>query len=73
MPRVTLGTGHVASQNINMIAGIGANATAAQNLLATLSGSVSQMVQQLYSPGGSNPQFTPGVYNEHWWQSREMR
>src|SRR5205809_756953 len=71
-PRVTLGTGNVAVQNINTIPGIGANSTSASNILATLSGSVSSITQQLYSPGGANPKFLPGVYNEHWWRSREM-
>ena len=40
IPRVTLGTGNVGTQNITTIAGIGANSTLASNLLTTLAGSV---------------------------------
>jgi Carboxypeptidase regulatory-like domain len=72
MPRVALGVGNVATQNIQTISGIGANATAASSDLATLSGSVSQVLQQFYSPGGANPKFVPGLRNDHNWRQKEM-
>jgi hypothetical protein len=72
MPRVVLGVGNVATQNIQTISGIGANATAAGNDLAVLAGSVAQQLQQFYSPGGANPKFVPGLRNDHNWRQKEM-
>jgi hypothetical protein len=72
MPRVVLGVGNVGTQNILTIPGIGANGTAAGNYLSVLAGSVSQVIQNLYSPGGANPKFVPGLRNDHTWQEKEM-
>jgi len=71
IPRVTLGTGNVGTQNITTIAGIGANSTLASNLLTTLAGSVGSTLQMFYSPGGSNPQYLPFGQEQHTWDTRE--
>ena len=72
VPRVTLGVAASSgTQNITTISGIGANGTAAGNLLATLAGSVASETQQFYSPGGANPQFVSGVNGQRTWHSRE--
>jgi Carboxypeptidase regulatory-like domain len=72
IPRVALGVGNVGTQNILTIPGIGTNGSSAASLLSDLSGSVSQELQQLYSAGGANPQFTNGLRNNHNWNSKEM-
>ena len=71
IPRVTLGTGNVGTQNITTIAGIGANSTLASNLLTTLAGSVGSLTQMFYSPGGSNPQYLPFGQEQHTWDTHE--
>ena len=72
VPRITLGVAATAgTQNINTIAGIGANATQAGNILSTLAGSVASETQQYYSPGGANPQWIPGENAQHTWHNLE--
>jgi Carboxypeptidase regulatory-like domain/TonB dependent receptor len=71
IPRVTLGTGNVGTQNITTIAGIGANSTLASNLLTTLAGSVGSLTQMFYSPGGTNPQYLPFGQEQHTWDTHE--
>jgi hypothetical protein len=71
IPRVTLGTGNVGTQNITTINGIGANGALASNLLTTLAGSVGSTTQMFYSPGGSNPQYLPFGQEQHTWDTRE--
>ena len=71
IPRVTLGTGNVGTQNITTISGIGANSTLANNLLTTLAGSVGSLTQMFYSPGGSNPQYLPFGQEQHTWDTKE--
>jgi hypothetical protein len=71
MPRVVIGPGSVPVVNINTIAGIGANATAAENLLMNLAGSVANVRQAFNSPGGTNPQFVAGEGKQRVWQQRE--
>ena len=72
VPRVMLGTGNVATQNIRTIDGIGANGEAADSLLATLSGSVASVTQMFYAPPAGNPRFTPGAYDNRTYRQREM-
>ncbi len=72
MPRITLGVGNVGTQNILNIPQIGTNGTSAANDLATLAGSVSQVVQQFYTAGGANPTFTPGLRDNNRFASKEM-
>jgi hypothetical protein len=71
IPRVTIGTGNVGTQNITTIPGIGANSTLATNLLTDLAGSVGSLTQMFYSPGGSNPQYLPFGQEQHTWITRE--
>jgi len=72
MPRVILGTGNVATQNIRTIDGIGPNGATADSLLATLTGSVASITQMFYAPPGRNPQFTAGAYNRRTYRQREL-
>jgi len=72
VPRVTLGiAASTGTQNINTISGIGANATQANNILATLTGSVASENQQFYSPGGASPQWISGENAQHTWHNHE--
>jgi len=72
VPRVNLGVASATgTQNITTITGIGANGTAAGNILSELAGSVSNEAQQFYSPGGPNPQFISGENSQHTWRNRE--
>jgi hypothetical protein len=71
IPRVTLGTGNVGTQNITTIAGIGANSTTATNLLTDLAGSVGSLTEMFYSPGGANPQYLPFGQEQHTWITHE--
>ena len=72
VPRITLGiAASTGTQNINTISGIGANATQAGNILATLAGSVASETQQYYSPGGPNPQWISGENAQHTWHNHE--
>jgi hypothetical protein len=71
IPRVTLGTGNVGTQNITTIAGIGANATTATNLLTNLAGSVGSLTEMFYSPGGTDPQYLPFGQEQHTWITHE--
>lgn len=72
MPRVNLGTGGVAVQNVERIAGIGQNLTAARNLLLDLSGSVTSVVQAFNATGGSNPQYEEGLFKYRHWRRPEV-
>jgi hypothetical protein len=73
IPRVTLGTGNVGTQNITTINGIGANGTTASNLLTDLAGSVGSLTQMFYSPGGPNPQYLPFGQEQHTWITHEWQ
>jgi hypothetical protein len=77
VPRVYLGNNAVIpitniSTGANPIPGIGANATAAQNLLATLTGTVQFANQTNNSPGGKNPVFLPGETRFREWHQNEF-
>jgi hypothetical protein len=72
MPRAVFGQGGAATQNINNIAGIGQNNTAANNLLYNLSGSLANARQAFNSPGGSSPVFVAGEPKQRTWQQREF-
>ncbi len=71
IPRVTIGTGNVGTQNITTINGIGANSSLANNVLTTLAGSVGSTLQMFYSPGGTNPQYLPFGQEQHTWITHE--
>jgi hypothetical protein len=79
--RITFGGNTtVPAQNIstgNAIAGIGANATLATNILYDLTGTVSNVstngvFQTNYSPGGKNPVFLPGETRFREWHQNEL-
>jgi hypothetical protein len=72
MPRVNLGTGGVAVQNIERLPGIGQNLTAARNLLLDLSGSVNSVVQAFNATGGSNPQYEENLFKYRHWRRPEV-
>jgi len=69
MPEAQIGAGAVPAQGIG--AEFGQNVAGAQNLLYDLSGSLALFVQQLNSPGGPNPQYIPGEFNQRTWRQRE--
>ena len=72
VPRINLGiAASTGTQNINTIAGIGANSSQAGNILATLAGSIATEAQQYYSPGGANPQWIPYENAQHTWHNHE--
>jgi len=76
VPRITLGVAtNAPTQNIstgNAISGLtSTNITTANNLLATLTGSVGSENQFFYSPGGNNPQWIAGENAQHTWRQRE--
>ncbi|MGA3242136.1 MAG: TonB-dependent receptor, partial [Bryobacteraceae bacterium] len=72
VPRVTLGVAaSTGTQNINTISGIGANGTAAGNLLALLAGSVASQNQYFFATAGNNPVYLPGQNAQHTWKERE--
>lgn len=71
MPRVNIGQGIIPVANFQNIPGIGANRTAAENMLNDLSGSVTSVIQAFNAPGGSNPQYLPGEVKARVWRSRE--
>jgi hypothetical protein len=72
VPRVTLGVAaSTGTQNINTISGIGANGTAAGNLLALLAGSVASQNQYFFATAGTNPVYLPGQNAQHTWKERE--
>jgi hypothetical protein len=72
VPTVTIGAGSVAVTGIGSIAGIGQNQTAAQNLLTTLSGSVSQVSNGYAVATGVNPQWVPGYPSIRVWHQRDI-
>jgi Carboxypeptidase regulatory-like domain len=72
LPRVNIGSGGAAVQNINNISGIGNNNTTATNILNNLTGSVASVDQAFNSPGGRNPQFLAGEGKQRTWQQREF-
>jgi hypothetical protein len=69
-PEADTGAGAVPFQNISTIAGIGTNASQAQNMLADLSGSLTQWVQAFNSAGGKNPTYIPGEPVQRTWRQR---
>jgi hypothetical protein len=56
----------------NPIAGIGTNATTANNLLFNLTGSVAYATELNISTGGKNPIFLPGLNPYRSWHQNEM-
>jgi hypothetical protein len=71
LPGAIIGAGSIPIVNISTITGIGANQTAAQNLLADLSGSLSGWTQAFNSAGGLHPTYVPGETNRRDWKQRE--
>jgi hypothetical protein len=76
-PRVYLGQNALLpvtniSTGSNPIPGIGSNATAAQNVLLTLAGTVQFANQTNNSPGGKNPAFLPGETRFREWHQNEF-
>ncbi len=71
LPAAVTGAGSVAFANISTISGIGANLTAAQNILGDLSGSLSGWTQSFNSAGGTNPSYIPGETDRRDWRQRE--
>lgn len=72
LPDAILGAGSIPVANISTITGIGANATAAQNLLTDLSGSLSGWEQSFNSAGGKNPGYIPGEQDRRDWRQHEF-
>jgi outer membrane receptor protein involved in Fe transport len=72
MPRANLGPNVAPIQNLGSISGIGPNLGRAEAVLSELSGSVSNVVQGFYSPGGPDPVFLPGEVNGRNWRQREF-
>ncbi len=68
---LTIGSGAAPPQNINTIPGIGLNSGQAIGVLNDLAGSLSSTRQRFYSPGGPNPQFVAGEYNQKTWRQGE--
>ncbi len=71
IPAAITGAGSIPITNISTIAGIGANSTQAQNLLADLSGSLSGWEQSFNSAGGKNPTYIPGETDRRDWRQHE--
>ncbi|MFN9922178.1 MAG: carboxypeptidase-like regulatory domain-containing protein [Acidobacteriota bacterium] len=71
MPRVNIGQGILPVANFQNIPGLGANRTAAENMLNDLSGSVASLIQAFNAPGGANPQYLAGEFKARVWRSRE--
>src|SRR5579871_1709489 len=71
LPDAIIGAGSVPFANITTIAGIGANSTAAQNLLGDLSGSLNGWEQSFNSAGGKNPSYIPGETDRRDWRQHE--
>ncbi|HTS24265.1 MAG TPA: TonB-dependent receptor [Bryobacteraceae bacterium] len=71
LPDAIIGAGSVAVTNISTINGIGANLTAAQNLLLDLSGSLNGWEQSFNSAGGLHPSYIPGETDRRDWRQRE--
>jgi hypothetical protein len=72
LPRVLLGSGGAAVQNITNITGIGANSGLATTILNNLAGSVARVDQAFNSPGGQNPVFLAGEGKQRTWREREF-
>ncbi len=71
LPDAITGAGSIPFANISTISGIGANSTAAQNLLGDLAGSLSGWEQSFNSAGGTNPQYVPGETDRRDWRQHE--
>jgi hypothetical protein len=72
VPQADTGAGAVPYTNINTIAGIGSNSTAAQNMLGDLSGSLTDWIQAFNSAGGKNPTYIPGEPVQRTWRQRSV-
>ncbi len=72
VPRAQIGAVLAPVQNISNIAGIGSNATTAQNTLLNLTGSTGTAYQVNNSDGGANPTFKPGLQRYREWHQNEF-
>ena len=71
LPQAQIGAGSIPFANITTITGIGANSTAAQNLLGDLSGSLAGWQQSFNSAGGAHPTYIPGETDRRDWRQHE--
>jgi hypothetical protein len=72
LPRANIGTGGLAIQNVERLAGIGTNLASARSMLNDLSGSLSSIVQTLNATGGAKPEYVPGMYKYRHWKRPEI-